>query len=170
MFKTGEIVCYGRVGVCRVTAVEEKSLPPKGERRRCYVLKPLYQDCTITTPVEGGKISIRPVMSAAEANALIDSIPERNDEAFFSRNLGRLKDHYRQIVDRQDSAQLLGLTISLFRKREEAKSSGRKFGVVDERFMKEAEQLLFGELSVALDIPYDEVINYIATRLAVRES
>lgn len=165
MFSAGEIVCYGRTGVCRVERVEERAQPPKGEKRLCYVLKPLFQDCMITTPVEGGKISIRPVMTRQQADSLIDTIPSRDDEAFFSRNLTVLKDHYRQIVDQQDSSELMGLTISLFRKRDEAKKSGRKFGVVDERFMKEAEQLLFGELSVALDIPYDEVPNYISARL-----
>ena len=42
----------------------------------------------------------------------------------------------------------------------------RKFGQVDERFMKHAEDLLFSELSVALEIRRDEVQKYIADRLS----
>ena len=36
--------------------------------------------------------------------------------------------------------------------------------MVDERYMKQAERLLYGELSAALDIPYEEVQPYIARR------
>lgn len=149
--------------------VEERTVSPSGEKRLYYVLRPVFQTCVITTPVEGGKIPIRPIMSHDEANALIDSIPGRNDRAYFNRNLNELREHYRAIVDMQDAAELLGLTISLYRKREESRGSGRKFGMVDERYMKEAESLLFGELSVTLGIPYDEVTKYIIARLGVKD-
>jgi len=36
---------------------------------------------------------------------------------------------------------------------------------VDERFMKRAEELLFGELAAALDIPPESVPGYIEARL-----
>lgn len=44
-------------------------------------------------------------------------------------------------------------------------SQNRRLGMVDERFMKQAERLLYGEFSVALDLPYDEVQPYIARRV-----
>ena len=37
----------------------------------------------------------------------------------------------------------------------------QKFGQLDERFMKKAEELLYSEFSVALDIPKDKVEEYI---------
>ena len=37
--------------------------------------------------------------------------------------------------------------------------------MVDERYMKQAERLLYGEFSVALGIPFDEVQPYIASRV-----
>ena len=37
--------------------------------------------------------------------------------------------------------------------------------MVDERYMKQAERLLYGELSAALGIPFEEVQPYIARRV-----
>ena len=54
---------------------------------------------------------------------------------------------------------------SIQAKRRQAEKHNRRLGMVDERFMKQAEQLLYGELSAALDIPYDEVQPYIASRM-----
>ena len=42
----------------------------------------------------------------------------------------------------------------------------RNFGQVDARFMKRAETLLYGELSVALGIPFEEVQPYLPSRIA----
>ena len=42
--------------------------------------------------------------------------------------------------------------------------------MVDERYLKQAEQLLFGELAAALEIPYEAVQPYIADRIAAVHS
>ena len=43
----------------------------------------------------------------------------------------------------------------------------RKFGSIDERYLKRAESLLFGELAAVLDLPRDGVRGFIAGRLGV---
>ena len=37
--------------------------------------------------------------------------------------------------------------------------------MVDERYMKQAERLLYGEFAIALDLPVEEVQPYIARRV-----
>ncbi len=163
MFSAGEFVVYGRSGVCRVEGTELRGSP--GEEKLYYILTVLRQDYVIRTPVQGGRTALRAIMTREEADALIDSIPQRDDPPFFSTSLPALREHYRQALEARDSGALLGLTISLFHKKEETQRLGRKFGVIDERTMKEAEQLLFDELSFALDIPYEDVMGYIDRRL-----
>ena len=51
------------------------------------------------------------------------------------------------------------------REKRELEGQRQKFGTVDERFMKRAEELLFGELAAALGIPREEVPRYIEARL-----
>ena len=54
--------------------------------------------------------------------------------------------------------------MSVYRKKQQAESQNRRLGMVDERFGRQAERLLFGELAVALDIPIGDVPAYISTR------
>lgn len=55
--------------------------------------------------------------------------------------------------------------MSIYAKQRQAETQKRRLGMVDERFMKQAERLLYGELSVALGIPFDQVEPYIARRV-----
>ena len=55
--------------------------------------------------------------------------------------------------------------MSIYLKWRQAEAQKRRLGMVDERYMKQAERLLYGELAAALDIPYEEVQPYIARRV-----
>lgn len=55
--------------------------------------------------------------------------------------------------------------MSIHAKQAQAEAQKRRLGMVDEQVQEQAEQLLYGELSAALDIPYDEVQPYIASRM-----
>lgn len=59
--------------------------------------------------------------------------------------------------------------MSIYEKKQDVEKHNRKFGQVDERFMKQAEELLFSELAVALEIQRDEVREYIADRLSAAD-
>ena len=50
---------------------------------------------------------------------------------------------------------------SIYAKSREAARCGRKIGQVDQRYMKRAEDLLYGELAVSLGIDREEVVPYI---------
>lgn len=55
--------------------------------------------------------------------------------------------------------------MSIYAKKQCAEQQSLKLGQVDEKFMKRAEELLFGELSGSLGIPRDKVQEYIASRV-----
>ena len=60
---------------------------------------------------------------------------------------------------------LIEMMKAIHHKRGQAESKNRRLGMVDERYMKQAERLLYGELATALDIGFDEVEPYIASRI-----
>jgi len=164
LFKPGDLVIYGGTGVCRIISVEPSS--SSGEKGRLYyTLKPLYQTCTITTPVDNGKVFMRPIISKNEAEMLIDSIPSIHAEAYHSKVMRELTEHYQAILSTYDCRNLIQLTMSIYAKRQLAEAQHRKFGALDERYMKRAEDLLFGELAAALEIDRAKVQSYIADRL-----
>lgn len=166
MYQTGELILYGRTGVCKVEEITRVKQRGMSEEQMYYVLKPLYQSCNITTPVDNPKVFSRPIISKEEAQRVIETIPTVKPEAYHNRNLNQLREYYRSCMETYDCVDLIKLTMSLYVKKKEAEAQKRKFGAVDERFMKEAEDLLFGELAAALDIPREEVRGYITSCLA----
>ena len=166
MYQAGELILYGRTGVCRVEEITTVKQRGADAEQMYYVLKPLYQSCNITIPVGSTKVFSRPIISKEEAERVIDAIPTVKPEAYHNRNLNQLREHYRSCMETYDCVDLIKLTMSLYVKKKEAEAQKRKFGAVDERFMKEAEELLFGELAAALDIPREDVRGYIEKALA----
>lgn len=165
MYQIGELILYGGTGVCRVTDIVAKKFSRTEPEKLYYILTPLYQTGTITTPVENSKVFTRPVISRDEAISLIDEIPNIHAEAYHNPNLQQLENHYKSELESHDCMDLLRLTMSTYQKKREREKAKLKFGAVDRRYMERAENLLFGELAVALDIERDSVPSFIEDRL-----
>ena len=165
MFQPGELLVYGTTGVCRVEEITTPDITRADRGRRYYLLKPLYQDGVVYAPVDSDKVPIRPVISREEAEALIDLIPSIRAEACRAPTLQVLAQHYQSAVRSHDCKELLELMMSIYAKQRQAEAQKRRLGMVDERYMKQAERLLYGELSAALNIPYEDVQPYIARRV-----
>ena len=165
MFQPGELLVYGTTGVCRVEGIATPNLTRAERGRQYYLLKPLYQDGVIYAPVDSQKVPIRPVICRQEAEDLIDLIPSIQAEACHAPTLQALAQHYQSAVHSHNCRDLLELTMSIYLKQRQAEAQKRRLGMVDERYMKQAERLLYGELSAALDIPYEDVQAYIARRV-----
>ncbi len=162
MFQQGDLIVYGRTGVCRVDGIEAW----KGQDY--YVLSPLYQTCSIKIPVDG-KAFMRPVISREAADELIDSMPEVEIQPCENMAMRKLTEYYQSFLGNRECRELVELTTALYAKKKAAQREKRKFGVVDERFLKEGENLLFGELAVALDLNVEDVPGYIENRLRLGE-
>lgn len=165
MFQPGDLVIYGATGVCRVESITRPNLTGADRNKEYYLLKPLYQDGVIYAPLDSPKVPIRPVISAEAAEALIDLIPTIQAEACRAPTLQALAQHYQTVVRSHDCRDLLELMMSIYTKRQQVEAQNRRLGMVDERYMKQAERLLYGELSIALGIPFEEVQPYIARRV-----
>lgn len=87
---------------------------------------------------------------------------KRTMNASNSQDLSEL---YRASILSQECAELVELTMTIYAKKQEAQRTKKKLSSTDQAFLKEGEGLLFGELSVALGIPFDEVQPYIQNRL-----
>lgn len=164
MYQVGELVSYGSTGVCRVSEI---SVQPgmDGEERLYYVMQPLYKACVISVPVDSDKVFIRPIISREEADRLIGLIPTLDCPVFHSRASRELNEHYTTMLKSHNCQDWMTLAISIKTKKQMLQSQKRKFGSVDERYLKQAEELLFGELAAALDIPRDHVREYIDAKL-----
>ena len=163
MFQPEELVVYSTTGVCRVEEICRPNLSGDPQREY-YLLKPLHQDGVIYCPVDNPKVSIRPVISREEAEALIDLIPTLHAKTCRAPTLQALAQRYQSVIRDHDCRELIEMMMSIYAKRQQAEAQNRRLGMVDERYMKQAERLLYGEFSAALGIPFEEVQPYIARR------
>ena len=168
MYKEGEIIVYGNTGVCRVAGYTTPDIPG-ADGKLYYQLEPLYLQGVIYAPVEGGKVFMRPVISRDEAESIIARIPEINAREFDGHSEQELAEHYRASLNAHDCADLVELLKSIYAKRQRRLRLNRRVGRVDERFRKQGEELLFGELATALDIPRDKIEKYIDDKVKALE-
>ena len=74
MYQIGDYVVYGGSGVCQVMAVGTQASSACDRHRAYYTLRPLASTETIYVPVDT-HVSIRPVLTRQEADALILQLP-----------------------------------------------------------------------------------------------
>ena len=168
MFEIGTLVVYESSGVCRVEAVGEPAGLSGAEKGRLYyTLTPVHGAGTIYIPVDT-RAFMRPVMTRKEALELVARIPEISEDSCDDRDPRMLATHYRGYLRHHDCESLVQLIKMIYVKTHAMVSkTSRKPGMTDMQYLKRAKELLHGKLSVALDIPCDEVEDYI--RQAVSE-
>lgn len=166
MYNIDDLVVYGVIGVCRVRDITHPSFDEQAENLY-YVLEPLYQSGLIYTPIDNDHVYIRPILSREEADSLIDQMASMDVEIIKSRSVQQLSKHYQDIINSHDILGLVKLKKSIDYKMQVALEKNRKLGDIDKRYIKKIEELLFGELAVALRIERENVQSYIDNRLTM---
>ena len=167
MYRIGDWIFYGNIGACQVTDISVRKIAGMDREHPYYTLMPLENDCSISVPADNEKIFMRPLISKDEAEQLIADIPSIDAHAYYTTALRQLSEHYEEMIGTHDCHALIEMTMSIPQKRKEADENKKKLGAIDERYMKRAEDLLFGELAVALGIEKHEVQSYIAGKLGI---
>lgn len=161
-FAIGDLIMYGETGVCRVEDIAEKEFC--GEVRPCYKLQPLYQSCMIFTPADNEAVFMRPIITRDDAESLIAGISAIEPDICPTFAPRELSERYDRIIKTHDCNELIRLAVSIRAKRAGLIEQKKKLSAIDERFLKRAEDLLFGELAAALSIEKGAVIGYIKTK------
>lgn len=161
MYQVGELIIYGGENVCKVEAVGPLTLSGFKGDKVYYTLAPLYREGKIYAPVDTS-VFMRPILSREEAEELVRSIPAIEAASCTDRNPRLLGEFYQQMIRSRSCVSMVRLIKTAYKKRQARQARGSKPGLVDERYMKRAEDLLYGELAVALDIPREEVGDHIS--------
>ncbi len=169
MYNVNDIIVYGSVGVFKITSISQmdNDLGNESEKKSYYVLSSLFNNETVYVPIDNPNIFIRSVISKENAEKLIDNIPNISVQAYHSRNLQQLSEHYKNAFKSHNCEDLIELVMSIHLKKQNAKQNKKRIGQIDEKFMKKAENLLYEELSVSLGIPKDQVSEYISSRVNI---
>lgn len=165
MYSIGDYVVYGTRGVCQVTDIGPVGIESMDLTRDYYNLQPVYSTSNnIFCPVDNTKVIIRPILSVAEANELIESIPELESiEVVVDKQREAI---YKESFATCDCKELIRIIKTIYYRRIERMNEGKKITALDERYFKMAEDNLYGELALSLGVERQEVSNRISAQLA----
>ena len=169
MYKIGDLVVYENTGVCKVVDITEPEFIKPERRKLCYVLEPVFKKGTIYTPVDELKAFLRPVMNKEEALNTIDRILITEVEAYTGKKSQELEDKYKNAMKTHNCYDLMKLIMSIHIRKEESLANNKKISQVDDRYSKQVQDLIDEELSIALDIPKEEVDSFIEMKLCAKQ-
>lgn len=160
MFEKGEYVVSGGKGVCVVEDITTLNISGVDREREYYILKPLYMaGSTVYVPVDTADDSMRRVLSREEADELIHEIPEIPLITISNDKL--LEQEYRGCMRTNDCAEWIRIIKTIYQRKQKRLAAGRKVTAVDAKYFRMAEDSLYGELAVSLQMPRGEIEDYI---------
>ncbi|MBQ9030411.1 MAG: CarD family transcriptional regulator [Parasporobacterium sp.] len=160
MFKIGDLIVYGNAGVCRVVEIGKPPLSGIPEGQDYYTLAPYYSEkSVIFTPCNNEKVVMRPIVSKAEADALINRIP---DIGFLGITDEKKREEcYKETIRSCDPTKFVSIIKTIHARKQQRISEGKKVTASDEKYFQMAEEKLYGELAIALEIDKSKVKDYI---------
>lgn len=164
MFSIGDKIIYGSDGVFTVSEYASSPID-KNDTRQFYVLRPVHGPAgnVIMTPVDNERAKMRPVMSREEAIAFVDSLSQI-EVLTVDREKNR-RDIYRKTLETASAESLVSIIKTVQMRRIELAKVKKRPSESDNDYEKKAKHCLYGELSVALEIPFSEVERFIECRL-----
>lgn len=168
MYQIKDVIMYGSQGVCEITGIEEKSI--SGVKRKYFVLKPVRDNgSTIFAPTDNEQVlkKMRRLLSAEEINTLIDSMAK--EEAAWIANESQRKDVFRATLAGGNHSELIRMIKAIYLHKQEREAAGKRLHMTDDRFFKDAEQILYNEFQYVLKLSNkEELMSYILARIAAK--
>lgn len=169
MFNVNDAVLYGVHGVCRIIEIQNQNFG--GKDSLYYVLKPVYNDfSTFFVPVDNENLTskMKKVLSPQEIHNIIHSMPQ--EDLIWIDDDAERKEKYNEILKSGDRTGLVRIIKTLYFRQKQLKENRKKLHMADERFMKEAEKMLYEEFAYVLNIDQDQVIPFIAEEMEIKDN
>lgn len=156
MFETGTYIVCGKHGVCRVESVGKLQLTEASGDKEYYTLSKVYsRGGVLYVPADSEKVVMRPVISREEAEELIGHIKEI--DMLQIDNEKRKEEIFKQAFKTCDSREWVKVIKTLYERKKIRLSKGKKVTASDERYLRTAEDNLYGELAISLNIDKNDV-------------
>lgn len=170
MFQKGDFVTYGCKGVCEIKDVTTLKMDGVPKDKLYYEMQLLLDaGSKIFTPVEheGSKNVMRSVLTPEEAKELLEELPQL-EEPWIKEDRAR-EEMYRYAINHSDAKAMLAMIRSLYGRRKDRVAQGRKLAVMDSKYLRIAEDNLFSELSLSLQVAQERIGNYVTDRIQMLE-
>ena len=164
MYKKGEYIICGSNGICQVEDITTLDIPGIDHKRMYYLLKPVFSSgSTVYKPTDSDASALRPALSREEATSLIASIPGIPTISITDEKA--LEKTYKEYVHSNNCESLVQLIKTIYLRKQRRIMKGFKVTAIDSKYFKMAEDYLYSDLSVALNIPREQMRDYITSHM-----
>ena len=149
MFEKGEYIIYGRNGICKIEDITHLNIAGVDRKKLYYVLSPVNsKGSRIYFPIDKENVHARNLISAEEANRLLDEI--RDIEEIWIGNEKMREETYKEALSSCDYRKWVAIIKTLYLRKQDRLSQGKKMAATDERYLKMAEDALYSELAFVM--------------------
>lgn len=154
MFKIGDVIVYSVHGLSKIDDIVEKTI--HDETKKYYVLHPLDQsNLTISTPVDNEKVVMLKMMDQTEAKEILKSFGVPGASWIEDTRQRAMK--YKEVVMTGNRMEIAKIANTLMRKSNELSLKGKKLYDQDRKILTTIQNILFKELSLAMNSTYEKV-------------
>ena len=164
MFRINDVVVYSLHGVCRITEIKEMEFA--GERRLYYTLVPVFDErSTFFVPAENDFIGkkLKKPLTEKEIKTIFREASKQKPLSLAADT--RRKDVYQKIIENGDREELMALLKMLYKRRRHQSETGKKQHLIDERYMKRAEDTLAEEFAFICGTDKNEIVRELRKKL-----
>ncbi len=168
MFEIGTCIICGQHGVCKVEAIGPIKLPGMSKEKDYYTLSQINSKGGVCyVPVDTDKVIMRLALSKDEAEKLIEEMEEI--EELWIDNEKRREDIFKKALRTCDNREWVKIIKTLYARKQARLAQGKKVTASDERCLRAAEECLYGELAVALQMKKKDVEKCVISRIREKE-
>ncbi|MDD5949014.1 MAG: CarD family transcriptional regulator [Lachnospiraceae bacterium] len=162
MYKIDDLVMYRNIGVCKIVDITKREqFDSVGEY---YTLKPVNDErSTIFVNVNNKNVMMRYLLPAEEVRSIVDNLEQIDG---YSCDNDRERDaHYRELINSGKTTNWVQVIKGLYHRKLDRNKKGKDLSQQEERLFRTAEKLFYSEISCVLNIPMEQVVDYITEKV-----
>lgn len=167
MYSVGDYVMKISNGVCRIDDITHLEMSGIDKDKLYYVLTPVEgSKSQLYVSVDSADRNIRTAMNSDQAKDVIDAIPNIEEAGIVNEKFR--EQQYKDAVRSGKPEALVGIIKTIYARKKSRENQGKKNTAVDERYFKQAEDLLYAEIAFALGKRKDEISDLIISSVKSR--
>ncbi len=165
MFEVGDYVVYDSYGVYQVNKVGSLDMSGVPKDKIYYTLvSPYVKDAIIYSAVDNSKVIMRAIMDKEEAMDLIAAM--KDVELFDIKEDKKRNEIFNEALKTCDCKELVKIIKTLYIRQEQKLAEGKKSTAGDDKYLKIAEERLYGELAISLNMDRKDVKEFVEKKVA----
>lgn len=160
MFAKNDTVFYQKNGICEIVDISEKTI--SNLTKKFYVLRPINDTRTVVyIPCDSEALValMKKILTKEEIEIILKKLPTQPSVWIEDRNAR--KEKFQTILQHGDCLEIITMLKTISIKREELIEKRKKLSASDDSIYREAEKMLKETFSYILNIPKENVMNYI---------